>query len=92
MPEVEHWVHHDELELFEEDDRVYDRMRVEKPVGGNFYSRSALLCVGLRRKDGICFLGFTARLRSPRFPFDKLRGISGKTLKSCPDTCLVSRQ
>jgi len=33
------------------------------------------------------FKHLTARLRSPRFPFGRLRVVSGKTLKSGPDTC-----
>src|SRR6185312_12564796 len=42
------------------------------------------------RKDQ--FVGFTTRLHCPRLPFGKLRVISGKTLKWCPDTCLVYRK
>jgi hypothetical protein len=45
------------------------------------------LRASLRRKEDVLFKHLTARLRSPRFPFGRLRVISGKTLKSGPDTC-----
>jgi hypothetical protein len=44
-------------------------------------------CAGPAAQGRIIFRRFTARLRSPRFA----RLISGQTLKSCPDTCLVGR-
>jgi hypothetical protein len=64
--------------------RCLSSQQAKTELDGSSYARAC----GARK--GLFSLGLSARLRSPRFPFGKLRVISGKAFKSCPDTCFAS--
>jgi hypothetical protein len=64
---------------------VFAKGGKEMPCAPVILARSTSLRAGLRRKENGGSCCFAARLRCPRLaPL-----ISGRTLKSCPDTCLA---